>query len=564
MFMIKFNLKTKILLFFIISLLIFLSGIITVISILQPSSIPASRHLFMFAALSSLGVIVISTLFYIILKHLIDAPIRDFKAGLKQVTDGNLRTRIKTVRGDEFGQLIKDFNAMTDTLCNYISEISLTETQLKQIAYYDELTGLLNRKSFYEKFAETLSQAKRHKVENIRGVIYIDLEHFNTVNDTFGHHIGDEVLIEASKRVKSCVRESDYVFRLGSDEFNIILNHLQEETDAVFVAKKLLESISQPFYIESNNIKIGANIGIAIYPKDGGDIETLMKNADTALYEAKKERNSYCFFTPEMQKKAQDRMQLINSMYRALENNEFVLYYQPQVNQEGLVTGAEALIRWQHPTLGFIPPLKFIPLAEESGLIVPIGSWVLETACAEMRRWHKMGLDDLTLSVNLSVNQFKDKDLIKHIKKSITNSDINPHYLHLEITESSLMEDFEQNVSKLNILREMGIKFSIDDFGTGYSSLSYLKKLPINTLKIDRSFVMDIPSDKEDSALVKTIISMAQEFGYELIAEGVESQEQANYLRSLKCDIIQGFLYSKPLPGEEFVRFVLEQKKKAA
>ena len=488
-------------------------------------------------------------------------PIRILSTAVKKVADGDLNTTIEINRNDEFGELAEGFNNMIRTLHDDIYNIKNAEAQLTYVAYRDPLTGLLNRKSLYDKFAETLAQSKRSHNDKAKGVLVLDFIDFKSVNESYGHHLGDQIIKQAAARIKSVIRETDYAFRLGGDEFAVILNTLAEDSDAALVSEKIIAVLSAPFSENGCVIHLSVCVGIAIYPKDGEDLETLMKNVDTALYETKKEHNSYRFFSNEMQTKAVEKMQIINDLYMALENDEFSLYYQPQINQSGAVVGVEALIRWMHPERGFVSPVKFIPIAEETGIIMQIGAWVLERACMDEKHWQEMGIDDIPVSVNLSARQFRDKELIPKIEKALAVSGISPSLLHLEITESLLMDNFEETIDKVMILREKGIRFSIDDFGTGYSSLSYIKKLPISALKIDRSFIIGIPKNKEDNNLVRAIVSMAKAFDFDLVAEGVEFKEQADFLYALKCNVIQGFLYSKPLPKSEFIDFVRKSKK---
>lgn len=432
----------------------------------------------------------------------------------------------------------------------------LVEQELMYIAYHDQLTGLQNRQSFYDKFIVNVIKTKDISSQKMKGLLFIDLDYFKNINDAMSHKIGDDILKQVAGRIQSHLRSDDAVFRIGGDEFIVILNNLTSEKDAGLVAEKIIHTVSEPFTVRDHVFHIGISIGITIYPRDGEDVETLMKNLDTTLTEAKKEKNTYKYFTQEIREKALQKIRITNDLREALSRNEFVLHYQPLINIHGKITGAEALIRWKHPEMGLVAPMKFIPVAEETGLIIPIGNWVLETACSVETAWKRTGLDSLYISINLSMKQFKDRELVRNIEAVLEKTEVDPSRVHLELTESVLMENVDETVRKLKILGKKGVKFSIDDFGTGYSSLSTLKNFPLNILKIDKSFISGIPHRKEDTALVKAIISMGHELGLQVIAEGVETREQLDYLCSLQCNEIQGFFYSKALPQDQFVEYV--------
>lgn len=460
-----------------------------------------------------------------------------------------IRDRISPVR-DTNGAVYRIARISED-----ITEAKLANENLTYLAYHDVLTGLFNRKSFYLRLEDIIIQARRNRGDRVKAVLVFDLDHFKDINDLFGHTAADAVLIQVSQRVKRCIRESDVLFRIGGDEFAVLLNNLGTETDTAIVAQKIIDTLTKPFSISGNTIYTGASVGIVLYPRDGADAEALVANVEAALFEAKREKGSYAFFTPEMQAKAMGKITVMEELRHAIERNELELYYQPQVDEHSRVVGAEALIRWKHPQWGFVPPIKFIPIAEETGLIVPIGRWVLNAACAGLARWAQAGVSGIPVSVNLSVRQFRDRALAVAIDEALAASAVVPSMLHLEITESTLAENVEETIVKLKELNGRGLEFSIDDFGTGYSSLSYLKRFPIKALKIDKSFVDGIPENRENTALVKAIISMAQEFGLSVVAEGVELEEQAAFLRSIRCSIIQGYVYSPPIPENEFIAF---------
>jgi diguanylate cyclase (GGDEF)-like protein/PAS domain S-box-containing protein len=436
-----------------------------------------------------------------------------------------------------------------------ITEKKRVEERIHYLANFDLLTGLPNRVQLEERITYSINVAKRHNGE--LAVMFLDIDHFKDINDTLGHHIGDVLLMELAKRFQEILREEDTVSRLGGDEFIFMVSHTNAQT-IIHVVQKLLDSIAQPFTIESNELTVTASIGIAIYPVDGTDQETLSKNADTAMYRAKKEgRNGYCFFTQEMQENSVRNLQLSNALYRALERDQLYVVYQPQLTSDGKrIIGAEALLRWTHPELGNIPPVEFIPLAEDIGLILPIGEWVLRTAVKQAKIWMESGLSPMIVAVNLSAVQFRHSRLPELVTTILNEEGLPPEYLEIELTEAVAMYNPQSAYAVMDNLHERGIRMSIDDFGTGYSSLSYLKKFKVYKLKIDQSFVRDISIDVEDKAIVKAIIMMAHSLGLQTIAEGVETEEQLSYLREQGCDEIQGYYYSKPLRAEEFEVFV--------
>jgi diguanylate cyclase (GGDEF)-like protein len=439
-----------------------------------------------------------------------------------------------------------------------ITERKKTEEEIRFIAYHDVLTNLPNRKSFYMRLEDKLVQS-RGRSGNFRraavqkwALLFLDLDRFKYINDTLGHDVGDELLATVAKRLERSVRESDYVFRLGGDEFTVILTDIIVDTDAGKVAQKIRESVSLPCTIKGHDIYVTASIGISIYPDDGDNVEQLVKNADMAMYVAKDEGRGYRFFTEEMNRNALERMMLESNLRHALAERQFVLYYQPLVNMQGKIIGMEALLRWHHPELGVISPAKFIPLAEETGAIVDIGKWVLRTACIQTKRWHTDGFDSLQIAVNLSTRQFKEPDLVATVEEVLEETGLQPAALKLEVTESGIMEEPEKAIEKMHALRAKGIGFSIDDFGTGYSSLGYLKRFPIDTLKIDRSFVIDATTNKGDQEIIKTIIAMAGHLKMGTVAEGVETKEQQEFPSDSGCLAMQGYFFGRPMPSERF------------
>ncbi len=390
----------------------------------------------------------------------------------------------------------------------------------------------------------------------------IDLDRFKVINDTLGHAIGDRLLQEVAQRLTGCLREGDTVARLGGDEFMLLLPGVEHTKSTIKIVQKILETFKSPFYFNDHELHITTSIGIALYPDDGEDAQTLLKNADTALHRAKEQgRNNYQFYTSTMNATALERLSLEGKLRHALEREEFVVYYQPQVSlSTGQIVGMEALVRWRHPDLGLIPPMKFIPLAEETGLIIPLGFWVLRTACAQNKAWQKAGYPPLRVAVNLSTRLFKQQTFIQVVAQTLHETGLDPDYLELELTEGIIMENIETTITTLKELKKMGVHISVDDFGTGYSSLAYLKRFPIDTLKIDRSFVLDITTDPDDAMIAMLIINVAHHLKLRVIAEGVETKEQLAFLRSHGCDEIQGYLFSRPLPAEEFVRLLQERR----
>lgn len=426
------------------------------------------------------------------------------------------------------------------------------ESEIQQLINFDSLTGLPNRNMLHDRLRLAIAQAARE--HHLVAVIFLDLDRFKGINDTLGHRAGDKLLTTIADRLSACVRESDTLARLGGDEFVIILTGVTHEDGITTVCKKILALVAEPVFIEGQDLYVTASVGIAVYPVDGEDTQTLLKHADLAMYKAKEmERNNFQFFSSEMNVKVLEKMLLENSMRRALEREEFFLVYQPQVDaRTGKITGAEALLRWRHPDLGLLAPDKFIYLAEENGLIVPIGEWVIQTACRQNKKWQDEGLPPIRMAVNLSGKQFGMQRLDQIISSIILESNMNPKWLELEITESAIMKNAEQNIITLKRFKEMGIALAIDDFGTGYSSLSYLKHFPINRLKIDRSFVRDITENPEDAAIAETIIAMAHALRLNVIAEGVETRAQMELLSFHNCVEMQGYLFSRPVPAEEF------------
>lgn len=433
-----------------------------------------------------------------------------------------------------------------------ITERLRYESQLERQANYDELTGLANRNLLQDRINQARIYSHRHGCG--LAVLFIDLDHFKNINDSLGHDIGDALLVQMATRLTDSVRESDTVARQGGDEFILILTEIGSEDETSLATQKILQAISVPFNIGEHELHIACSIGIASYPKDGEDNQTLLKNADAAMYRAKEiGRNNAQFYAKEMNVRAMERLTLENSLHHALERNEFLLHYQPQIDSRtGEIVGMEALVRWQHPELGLVSPARFIPVAEASGMIVPLGEWVLRTACIQNKGLQRAGLKPIRVAVNLSARQFRQPNLVEMVAGILSETDLDPAHLELELTESMVMQNVEETIATLDRLKARGIKLSIDDFGTGYSSLSYLKRFSIHTLKIDQSFVRDITTDASDAAIAKTIIAMAHELGLTVIAEGVETEEQKAFLLLHRCDEMQGYFFSRPAPAAEF------------
>jgi diguanylate cyclase (GGDEF)-like protein/PAS domain S-box-containing protein len=437
-----------------------------------------------------------------------------------------------------------------------ISERKRAEEQVKHLAFHDPLTNLPNRLLFNDRLTLAVAQAHRHNQR--LAVLFLDLDRFKVINDSLGHSIGDELLRQVAERIQEYVREGDTVARLGGDEFTLLVPGISAEDDAAKIARKICEAIRDPFWIDGRELFVTTSVGVSVYPSDGHDAETLVRNADSAMYRAKEQgRDNYQLYTPAMNAKAVERLSLESRLRQAIANDELELHFQPFIDlRTAELLGAEALIRWRHPELGLIPPGEFIPLAELSGLIVPIGEWVLRTACAEARKWHKKGFSHLTVSVNLSSRQFQQNDLVNQVTNALQETGLEADKLDLEITESNAMQNAEHSINTLWGLKKRGVRISMDDFGTGYSSLNYLKRFPIDRIKLDQSFVRDLPSDKDDAAIAMAVIAMGRSLELVVIAEGVETEEQLAFLKGHKCDQLQGFLLSRPLPPEAFGQFL--------
>ncbi|PTQ91020.1 putative bifunctional diguanylate cyclase/phosphodiesterase [Agitococcus lubricus] len=451
-----------------------------------------------------------------------------------------------------------------------ITELVDAQQRIRNLAYYDALTGLANRQLFRELLQHELQRAQRHDKQC--ALLFIDLDRFKRINDTLGHDVGDMVLQIVGNRINTCIRSSDIaalhqanptkneqVARLGGDEFTVVLTDIAQPEDAAQVARRILEAMAQPIQIGTQELIISASIGIALGPQDGYDVESLLKNADLAMYAVKdKGRNSYHFFDHTMNETVLNKFALENDLRKAIEQDQLELYFQPKINPlSGDIVGAEVLLRWKHPHRGMVSPVTFIPVAEESGFIVELGAWVLKRACEINREWQSRGMPIVPLAINLSAANFRHHDLLPDIRRTLEDLKLQPNFLVIELTEGILMNDVDETIQTLQALKDMGVYLSVDDFGTGYSSLNYLKRFPLDELKIDRSFVKDIISDPNDAAITAAIIGLAQNLKLSVVAEGVETTEQADFLLRRGCNTMQGYLFAKPMPQEDFEQMLM-------
>jgi diguanylate cyclase (GGDEF)-like protein/PAS domain S-box-containing protein len=445
-----------------------------------------------------------------------------------------------------------------------ISQRKRSEEEIRQIAYYDPLTHLPNRTFFLEQLERAMATARRN--ESLVALLFCDLDNFKDVNDTLGHDKGDLLLQQIAGRLNSCIRRGDTLCRLGGDEFVLLLPTIGKDSEAAIVARKIQRSLLPAFDLGGHQVYSRASIGIAVYPEDGPDVQTLLKHADTAMYAAKGAgRNRYRFFSEEMNRRSRNRLKIETGLRQAISGDELSLAWQPQYDlQTRALIGVEALLRWRNPLLGKVPPAAFIPVAEESGLIHEIGAWVLRTACTQMQIWRGEGAPDLRVAVNLSASQFREPGISTLVRGILQETGLDPRLLELEITESVLMGDADTALTTLQALRNYGVHLAIDDFGTGYSSLLYLKKFPVGRIKIARDFIRDILTDPNDAAIAGTVINMARSLSMRAIAEGVESQEQAELLRSMSCPEVQGFFFSPPLKAAEFQSQILGGRSKTS
>ncbi|MDB2562289.1 EAL domain-containing protein [Sulfurimonas sp.] len=431
-------------------------------------------------------------------------------------------------------------------------EVRLRTQDLQYQAHHDALTELPNRVLFNDRLEHAIQNTKRTQTKV--ALLFLDLDHFKEINDSLGHDVGDIVLKEVTRRLHKIVRAEDSIARLGGDEFSIILEELSQAQDASFVAQKILDILAEPIIVEQDTLYISSSIGISIYPNDGDSTQNLLKFADSAMYKAKNEgRNNYQFYSSELTELAFERVIMETSLRDAIVNEEFVVYYQPQIDaKNSTIVGMEALVRWQHPRMGIVPPAKFIPLAESTGLIIDIDRFVMKTAMLQLSQWYTQGLNPGVLAMNLAMAQLQKSDFIEMLKEMLRETQCQAQWIELEVTEGQIMKDPEEAIKILQKISDLGVELAIDDFGTGYSSLAYLKKLPIDKLKIDQAFVRDLPEDEEDSAITRAVIALAKSLNIRVIAEGVETKEQKDFLVQNACNDIQGYFYSRPIPAQDF------------
>jgi diguanylate cyclase (GGDEF)-like protein len=446
---------------------------------------------------------------------------------------------------------LAEMRAANLSLHEALAEVRMAEEKIKDLAYHDTLTALPNRLVFTDRLALAVNQAQRQGSR--LAVLFLDLDHFKVINDSLGHSLGDQLLQQVAGRLTGCLRAGDTVARLGGDEFTLLLPGVQGPAESERVALKVLDTLREPYRLEGRELFVTASMGISLYPDDGEDADTLVRNADAAMYRAKEQgRDSHRLYAPPMNELATERLALESALRRALANDELVLHYQPLVEiGSGRLHGVEALLRWRHPEKGLLWPSDFLTLAEATGLILPIGPWVLRTACAQAQAWHAQELRELRVAVNLSARQFQQPDLAEHVRRALRETGLPPHCLELEITETNAMQNTEATLRTFAELKALGVRISIDDFGIGYSSLGTLKRLPIDTIKIDRSFIRDITTDPDDAAIVTAVIAMAHTLKLRVVAEGVDTEEQLTFLRGYGCDLMQGHLFGPAAPAEE-------------
>ena len=464
----------------------------------------------------------------------------------------HVQVRTRVIK-DDSGRIVKRYGANQD-----ITERRLAGDRIQYLATHDSLTGLTNRSMFSQLLNHAVQMAQRYQRQF--ALLFIDLDRFKIINDTLGHEAGDQLLQEIAVRLTQPLRAVDVVARLGGDEFAILIEEISDSSQAATVAHKILTSIIKPTTLMGQECRITASIGICMYPKDAEDEQSLMKNADVAMYFAKEEgKNNYQFYSEEIRSKSLERLSIETNLHFALERNELSLHYQAKVNfKTKAITGVEALLRWQNPFLGSVTPTQFIPVAEETGLIVPIGKWVMKTACAQNVAWQKQGLPAVCMAVNLSLRQLTDDNLIDDIRTALNDSGMAPSQLELEVTESMVMCNPARMVSILAKIKGMGVRLAIDDFGTGYASLAHIKRFPVDTLKVDRSFIRNLPQDAEDKAIAEAIISMGKALSLTVVAEGVETEEQMNFLKDHSCDEMQGYYFSRPIMAGTICRSAAE------
>ena len=541
--------------------------------LVQSSVTSVYQQLALYLALALPVMLALLSLSYFALSRLqryFTAPILALSAVSQQISrQGDYSLRAEVPPAADIGLLTHTFNGMLDRIQKRereleaeINERKRIEIKLDRLAHYDPVTQLTNRHFFNERLEAVIARSRKFEERTI--LMFIDLDNFKTVNDTLGHDIGDELLRLVSRRLSETLRFGDVLSRIGGDEFGIIIENVGQTGVASKIAEKCLAKLADPIHIHGHDIHIGASIGISIYPDDATDMHALLKYADTAMYYAKNGgKNAWRMFTPSMRDDAHKRFKLDTNLRRALERDEFVLHYQPQVDlRSGDIVGVEALIRWVHPQLGMVSPSDFIPVAEDTGMIVPIGEWVLREACRDLKHWRDQG-HALRVAVNLSGRQLKESALVVTVLATLREVGVDPEWLELELTESMLMDASTDILDRLHALTDAGIQLAIDDFGTGYSSMSYLKTFPVRALKVDKSFVRGLPQNPEDAAITRAIIAMARSLRMEIVAEGIETQEQSDFLRANGCDKSQGYLYGRPCPAAQIGEMLGEARTRA-
>ncbi|MBW2275057.1 MAG: EAL domain-containing protein [Deltaproteobacteria bacterium] len=566
--------------------------------LLYSSTTPMVQRLAGYAGIVFLVMLISTAVTYLLarrLRSLISDPIQNLVDTSRRVSSTHdYSLRASEGSADEIGLLISSYNEMLeqvqqrnhdlerhrdyldDEVCTRTAELEKAveelqeeivqrekaEERVRYLANYDDLTALPNRQRLKERLSEALVEARRN--DAMLALLILDLDRFKEINDSLGHGAGDLVLKQVAERLGQCVRSSDSVARpdsansahmlsrQGGDEFTILLDKINSAYDASRVCSRILTALEEPFQINGHDVVVGASIGIAVYPHDGDDGETLIKHADTAMYHAKQAgRNDYEYFSDSMKKEALHKLTVEGDLRKAIERNEFVLHYQPKVSsKDGKVCGLEALVRWEHPEQGRIPPDAFIPVAEETGLIVPIGDWVIRAACSQMRAWRDAGLPPVPVAVNVSSRQFRKCNLLETVAESLAEAGLSPRNLVIEVTESIMLQHEEQAVRALTRLKDLGVRVALDDFGTGYSALGYLRRLPLDSIKIDRCFVSELGQNEQSASIVEAVIAMAHGLGLEVVGEGVETEEQAEFLRSHDCDELQGYLFGAPVAGD--------------
>lgn len=500
--------------------------------------------------LYTLLAIIVGSLFALLMARGLTHGLQRLVVVADGIREGRRDLRSTTERDDEIGRLGDNLNQMLDALERREQDLNKALTEVENLATRDPLTRLPNRLLLMDRLNHAILASQREG--QTLALLMIDLDHFKNINDSLGHHVGDLLIKQVGVRMSGCVRSSDTLARLGGDEFVVMYSNV-EDGGVGHLAQRITEILRKPYRIEGHELNSSCSVGISIYPDDANDAEALLRNADTAMYHAKEVgRNTYKYFSSYMNQRAKNRLELENELRNALARDQLLVVYQPQVGiTDNKVVGAEALLRWRHPTKGIILPADFIPVAEDTGMITDIGAWVLNEACAQQLRWRRQGLPSLRMAVNLSVRQV-NRDLVNVVSQALDKTGLDPACLDLEITESLLMQDVEQSTKILGEVGASGVTISMDDFGTGFSSLSVLKLFPVQTIKIDKSFVRDVVDDQDDAAIVRSVVAMAHSMGLRVIAEGVEIQEQLRYLRKLGCDEYQGYLFSEPVEAAAF------------